>query len=106
METAGADEIPDEAERKGLGTPATRAATIEKLVQRGFLERFGDKKTRHLVATEKGNSFAWYLLALESIHAGDRDYGLRPGAKLRKIERFGSAGEEEGKVPWQKTRIG
>ncbi len=56
METAGADEIPDEAERKGLGTPATRAATIEKLVQRGFLERLGDKKTRHLVATEKGNS--------------------------------------------------
>ena len=56
METAGADEIPDEAERKGLGTPATRAATIEKLVQRGFLERRGDKKARHLVATEKGNS--------------------------------------------------
>ena len=56
METAGADEIPDEAERKGLGTPATRAATIEKLVQRGFLERQGDKKTRHLVATEKGIS--------------------------------------------------
>jgi len=36
METAGADETPYEAERKGLGTPATRAATIEKLVQRGF----------------------------------------------------------------------
>ena len=31
METAGADEIPEEAERRGLGTPATRAATIEKL---------------------------------------------------------------------------
>ena len=56
METAGMDEIPDEAERKGLGTSATRAATIEKLVQRGFLERRGDKKTRHLVATENGNS--------------------------------------------------
>ncbi len=48
METAGADETPDEAERKGLGTPATRAATIEKLVQRGFIERKGDKKTREL----------------------------------------------------------
>lgn len=48
METAGADETPDEAERKGLGTPATRAATIEKLVQRGFIERKGDKKTRQL----------------------------------------------------------
>ena len=56
METAGADEIPDEAERKGLGTPATRAATIEKLVQRGFMERKGDRKTKHLIATDKGNS--------------------------------------------------
>ena len=56
METAGADEIPNEAERKGLGTPATRAGTIEKLVQRGFIERKGDKKTRQLIATEKGSS--------------------------------------------------
>ena len=56
METAGADEIPEEAERKGLGTPATRAATIEKLVQRGFMERKGDRKTKHLIATDKGNS--------------------------------------------------
>ena len=56
METAGADETPDEAERKGLGTPATRAATIEKLVQRGFIERKGDKKARQLIATDKGSS--------------------------------------------------
>ena len=56
METAGADKIPEEAERKGLGTPATRAATIEKLVQRGFMERKGDRKTKHLIATDKGNS--------------------------------------------------
>ena len=56
METAGADETPEEAERKGLGTPATRAATIEKLVQRGFIERKGDRKTRHLIATDKGNA--------------------------------------------------
>ncbi|ERL22779.1 DNA topoisomerase [Oribacterium sp. oral taxon 078 str. F0263] len=56
METAGAEETPDEAERKGLGTPATRAATIEKLVQRGFIERKGDRKTRRLVATDKGTS--------------------------------------------------
>ena len=47
METAGADEMPEDAERKGLGTPATRAATIEKLVRIGFLERKGDKKTKH-----------------------------------------------------------
>jgi len=56
METAGVDEIPEEAERKGLGTPATRAATIEKLVQRGFMERKGDRKTKHLIATDKGTS--------------------------------------------------
>lgn len=39
METACADEFPEDAERKGIGTPATRAATIEKLVQKGYLER-------------------------------------------------------------------
>ena len=54
METAGADEIPDDAERKGLGTPATRAATIEKLIKRGFVERQGNRKAKHLVATEAG----------------------------------------------------
>ena len=56
METAGAEEMPDDVERKGLGTPATRAATIEKLIQRGFIERKGDRKTRYLIATEKGSA--------------------------------------------------
>lgn len=56
MEAASADEMPKEAERKGIGTPATRAATIEKLVQKGFIERRGDKKTRHLCATAKGTA--------------------------------------------------
>ena len=39
METAGKDDMPEEAERKGLGTPATRAGILEKLVSAGFLER-------------------------------------------------------------------
>ncbi len=39
METAGAEETTDDAERKGLGTPATRAAILEKLVTVGFVER-------------------------------------------------------------------
>ena len=39
METASADNMPEGVERQGIGTPATRAATIEKLVQKGFLER-------------------------------------------------------------------
>ena len=56
METAGADEMPNEVERKGLGTPATRAGIIEKLVRIGFLERKGDKKTKHLIPTHKGTA--------------------------------------------------
>ena len=56
METARADEMPDEVERKGLGTPATRAGIIEKLVRIGFLERKGDKKTKHLIPTHKGTA--------------------------------------------------
>ena len=58
METAGADEMPDEVERKGLGTPATRAGIIEKLVRIGFLERKGDKKTKYLIPTHKGTALA------------------------------------------------
>lgn len=56
MERAGADETPDEAERKGLGTPATRAGIIEKLVRIGFIERKGDKKTKYLIPTHKGTA--------------------------------------------------
>ena len=54
METAGKDDIPDEAERSGIGTPATRAGIIEKLVRIGFLKRTGEKKTKTLAPTEKG----------------------------------------------------
>lgn len=50
MENAGKDDIPDEAERKGLGTPATRAAIIEKLVTAGFVERKG----KSLIPTKAG----------------------------------------------------
>ena len=50
MENAGKEDMPDEAERKGLGTPATRAAIIEKLVSGGFVERKG----RNLIPTKAG----------------------------------------------------
>ena len=50
MEKAGANETTDEAERKGLGTPATRADILEKLVRDGYVHR--DKK--QLLATEDG----------------------------------------------------
>ena len=56
METASADSMPEGVERQGIGTPATRAATIEKLVQKGFLERKGNKKTKVLLPTEKGRA--------------------------------------------------
>ena len=50
MERAGAEEMPEDAERKGLGTPATRASIIEKLVSGGFVERKG----KSLVPTHAG----------------------------------------------------
>ena len=54
MENASADEMPKEAERKGIGTPATRAGIIEKLVQKGYIKRVGDKKTKNLIPTDVG----------------------------------------------------
>lgn len=50
MENAGKEDIPEDAERKGLGTPATRAAIIEKLVAAGFVER----KAKSLIPTQDG----------------------------------------------------
>ena len=57
MEHAGAKEAPPDAERRGLGTPATRAATIEKLVNGGFAERVKGK----LVPTDVGKSLVTVL---------------------------------------------
>ena len=57
METAGAENIPEDAERKGLGTPATRAATLEKLVSAGFVQR----KKKQLIPTEKGTNLILVL---------------------------------------------
>lgn len=50
MEQAGGADIPDDAEHKGLGTPATRAAIIEKLISAGFVER----KSKSLIPTKAG----------------------------------------------------
>ena len=57
MERAGAKETPADVERRGLGTPATRAATIEKLVNGGFAERVKGK----LVPTDTGASLVTVL---------------------------------------------
>ena len=56
MERAGAEDKIEQTEFKGIGTPATRAGIIEKLVRVGFVERQGEKKTKQLVPTHKGIS--------------------------------------------------
>ena len=61
METAGKEDMPEDAERRGLGTPATRAAVIEKLVATGFAERRKAKKSVRLVPTEAGVSLITVL---------------------------------------------
>uniref|UniRef100_N1ZTU5 DNA topoisomerase n=1 Tax=Eubacterium plexicaudatum ASF492 TaxID=1235802 RepID=N1ZTU5_9FIRM len=57
METAGTGDMPEDAERKGLGTPATRAAILEKLVSAGFVER----RKKQLIPTEKGRNLILVL---------------------------------------------
>jgi len=57
MENAGKEDMPEDAERQGLGTPATRAAMIEKLLSAGFVERKG----KSLVPTKDGINLAVIL---------------------------------------------
>lgn len=61
MEKAGAKDMPDEAERKGLGTPATRASIIEKLVSVGFVARKKGQKTVNLIPDGIGASLITIL---------------------------------------------
>ena len=57
MERAGAEDMPEDAERQGLGTPATRASILEKLVQMGFVERKG----KQLLPTKDGHNLVCVL---------------------------------------------
>ena len=57
MERAGAENMPEDAERQGLGTPATRASILEKLVQMGFVERKG----KQLLPTKDGHNLVCVL---------------------------------------------
>ena len=61
METAGKEDMPEEAERKGLGTPATRAAILEKLIRSGFVERKKSKKSVNLIPTHAAFSLITVL---------------------------------------------
>lgn len=56
METAGEKDMPDDAEHKGIGTPATRASILEKLLETKLVERTGDRRKRILVPTAKGKA--------------------------------------------------
>ena len=61
METAGKEDMPEDAERKGLGTPATRAGILEKLVSAGFLERKKNRKTVQLLPSHDAVSLITVL---------------------------------------------
>ena len=64
METAGKlvddEELREAMKESGIGTPATRAAIIERLLQVGYIERDG----RALVVTEKGMNVIRLLAAI------------------------------------------
>ncbi len=61
MEKAGAEDMPEDAEHKGIGTPATRAAILEKLLETKLVERVGDKRKKVLIPTAKGRALASVL---------------------------------------------
>ena len=102
METAGqhdaalgsgfdGEDLPEDAEcqtnnsRKGLGTPATRAGILEKLVQTGFVERRSVKKATVLLPTNKGTS----LVAVLPEELQSPDLTAEWEQQLRRIEQGG-----------------
>lgn len=62
-----ANKAETDAERKGIGTPATRAGILEKLIKSGLAERKGDKKTKYFTATHKGTALITVLP--EQVHS-------------------------------------
>lgn len=83
-------QMPEDAERKGLGTPATRAAILEKLVSAGFVERRKSKKIVQLLPTPTAVSLITVLPEqLQSpLLTADWEY------RLKEIERGEAAPEE------------
>ena len=124
METAGNDQFDDDTEKKGLGTPATRAGIIEKLVKSGFAERKG----KSLIPTKDGCNLVCVLPeqitspamtaewenTLMEIERGNADAGAFLSGIVRmtgdlvkaypflsdaEAQRFGTGKEEIGKCP-------
>ena len=90
MEHAGAADMPDDAERKGLGTPATRAGILEKLVEGKLIERSGRGKVKALVPTEKGMALSKVIPEVIQSPIMTAQWEQR----LKRIER----GEESGEA--------
>lgn len=86
MEHAGQDEYDEESEKKGLGTPATRANTIEGLVSHGYVSRKG----KQLISTERGRNLV--SVVPEEIKSAKltADWETR----LRDIERSGASAQD------------
>ena len=79
METAGKEDMPEDAERKGLGTPATRSGILEKLVSAGFLERKKSRKTVQLLPSHDAVSLITVLPEQLQSPASDCRVGVPPG---------------------------
>ena len=86
METAGKESFEDDTEKKGLGTPATRAGIIEKLVKSGFAERKG----RSLIPTKDGMELVKVLPEAVTSPAMTAEWENA----LLQIERGSASGEE------------
>ena len=89
METARNDQFDDDTEKKGLGTPATRAGIIEKLVKSGFAERKG----KSLIPTKDGCNLVCVLPEQISSPAMTRVQGIRRTISFR--DQYGRAVETD-----------
>ena len=115
METAGAKDMPEDAECKGLGTPATRAGILEKLVSTGFLERKKEQENRAADTVPRCSVPYHSIAGAAAIPAADRRLGVPAGRNrarragpgglhgrdLRHAERTGGnlSGHQRQRVP-------
>ncbi len=90
MESAGSEDAPEDAERKGLGTSATRAGILEKLVKTGYVERKKARSPVHLLPTHK--AIALITVVPEAIQSPKLTAEWE--SRLKEIERGQLAPEE------------
>ena len=80
METASADSMPEGVERQGIGTPATRAATIEKTGAEGFSGAQGHQENQGTAAYRQGQSPYYGDARRNPIPGNDRRLGNKTAA--------------------------